>query len=363
MSHISEITPGNVRDFDMESLQNPNSPPLEPTIAGCLKKYFTGAVKGLKGNIQVEEAARLTNGIAEYESHWPLFSVKPFRYPALPELPDQDVHCTANNTVRSACENMDYMRERFGERTFAAELFDVRSVRAVTWVAPIDYDFQLQLRGASGAGTFSIDFGLGYVDRDNEHKVPNYKELWRTGVDTAFTDGVFGARFIRTGSAIKGEDPVKSKAFEEFKMRHAIMPQRLLGIIGLYFMRELEPDYAVALSTEGARAYSTLGRSKGKCDYDGIFGDVGFQPIKDRNWLAIPEFGEGFYDAITQARVRHREERILRDTVESIQNMHTINPNDEHAVGRILFPVCSDDGKDVIEKEIGVAYDTRNFRR
>lgn len=359
-----EINPQNIRELDVNELVDPQVEPLNPVIAGYLKKYIGGLVKSLPGNVQTETAAQLATGLADFESRYPLYSATPFRYAALPHLPKMGVECSAQTTLDASLANMAYMTERFGEKTFAAELPDERTFRAVTWVAPIDDDFQLQVRGASGAGTFSVDFGLGMIDRKNRACVDNYKELWRTGVDTVPADDGLGARFIRTGSAIKGGDNIKQRAFYEFRMRHGIMPQRLLGLVGMYFMREIEPDYAVALTIEGARAYSTLGRSKGTCNYNGIFGDIGFEPSTDRNWQLISEYNTtGFYNALTKARLKRREEPVLQSAIDSLNNMQLVNPLDEAEVGRILFPLCSDDAKTVLEREVRAAYDTRGFKR
>lgn len=346
---FGEISPANVHSRDPQSLLAPHQGELSPAINGGLKRYIANLVNGSPGNLSFGAVAELAVGIGEYEAENPLFSATPFRYACLPDLPELGVRFTGEATIKSATKNMRYMQERFGVETFAAEAPNPRSTRALTWVAPIDDDYQLHVRGASGAGTFSIDFGLGVIDY--EKRTPKYKELWRAGVDTVETESSLGARFIRTGAGIKPGDELKSQAFDTFRKRHKILPQRLLGILGLYFMRELEPDYAVALTSEGARRYSTLGRSKGHCDYDGIFQDIGFEPTADSKWLAIGDFTEGFYKAITRARVKRREESVLATAAEALQSMKQLNQDQED---RPLFEFCSDERREVIEREVAV---------
>lgn len=353
-----EISSNNVKLFDPNSVLT-DGQSLDPAIGGGLKKYLK-SLACLRGKLSVETAADLIRGVADYEDELPLFSTQPFRYAALPFLPEAGVRRTAELTARSAVENMDYMQERFGAEAFAAETYASRQVRLIEWDAPIDDDYHLHVRGASGAGTFSIDLGLGVMDRSKEP--PKYKELWRAGIDTAHAYGILGARFIRTGSGIKQEhDDFKVKAFDRFRKRHGILPQRLLGLLGLYFMRELEPDYAVALTTTGARRLSTLGRSQGCCDYSGIFANIGFQPSTDEDWLAITDFGEGFYEALMRAGIRRREEPVLDTAMRSLNAMEPIDP-DQRDRGR-LFEVCTDEGRDVIERELRVALALRRGHR
>jgi hypothetical protein len=243
------------------------------------------------------------------------------------------------------------MQARFGAEAFAAIGRTPRKTRAIEWLAPIDEDYQLRARGASGAGTFSLDLGLGVVDHRRAYH-PTYKELWRSGIDTVEADGQLGVRFIRTGSGVKNHDEVKSEAFDEFRKRHRILPQRLLGIVGLYLMREFEPDFAVALTNEGARSFSTLGNSKGSCDYSAIFANIGFIPSEDRHWLAVPDFGEGFYDALRRAAVLRSEESVLHTSIEALNTMSSTDPN--QAAGP-LFKLCSDTSAQTIAREIAVA--------
>lgn len=158
-------------------------------------------------------------------------------------------------------------------------------------------------------------------------------------------------------AAVKPGDVFKSQAFDQFRKRHKIMPARLLGMMGLYFMRELEPDYAVALSTEGARQYSTLGKSKGKCDYDGIFHDIGFESTPDSKWLGISDFTDGFYGAILKARVKKREQPILATAAEALQNMQ---PLKSHQEAGPLFELCSDESREVIEREVAIVLHQRD---
>lgn len=350
-----EISTHNVHDFDPRSALTPFQT-LKPEIAGGLKQFFVSLARSLPGAVAAETATELISGVADYEMTLPLYSAQPFRYAALPNLPAQGLERTAESTARSAISNMYYMQERFGVETFAADPENAprRNTRLIEWVAPIDEDYQLRARGGSGAGTFSIDIGLGVLDYSKNWQ-PKYKELWRSGIDTSHAgDDVLGARFIRTGSGIKSEhDDFKVRAFDTFRKRHGILPQRLLGLVGLYLMRELEPDYAVALTTVGARRLSTLGRSKGCCDYSGIFANIGFEPSADEFWMEIPDFADGFYKALMKAGIRRREEGILDASLNSLNDMVPLGA-DQQDKGR-LFELCTDDGREVIEREVEVA--------
>lgn len=349
--HEAVITPGNVNQFDPRSLLA-NQDALDPTINGYLQKYFATTVNQSLGDIKPGTARELVSGIAHYEIDRPLFSVKPFRYLPLPETPEINVKNSAESSVRSAISNMTYMQDRFGSAVFSAESPSNRSVRAYTWRAPIDTDYELRVGGGSGSGTFSIDFGLGFMDRSGEFS--KYKELWRCGVDTTHHDGALGARFIRTGSGVKeGKNSLKGVAFDAFNKRYDIMPQQLLGFVGLYFMRELEPDYALALTTEGATKLSTLKNSKGGCDYDGIFTNIGFRESTDSNWRVIPDFENGFYKAVSRHVKRRAQQDALHIAVASLKNMRPVDqykPDIGH-----LFEPCSDESDEIISREIEAA--------
>ena len=345
------ITPGNVNIFEPSSLLA-NQGALDSSISSSLKKYFATTVNMQPGEVSAETARELVSGIARYEVDRPLYSVKPFRYLPLPTIAEMGIEGTAEASVRSAVGNMTYMQDRFGQDVFAAELPKPRSVRAYVWSAALDDDYEIRVRGGSGAGTFSIDFGLGAIDRhDGAYK---YKELWRAGVDTMHIDDKMGARFVRTGSGVKeGKESFKGRAFDEFYQRYKIMPQQLLGFVGLYHMRELEPDFALALTTEGAMKLSTLKNSKGGCDYDGIFEHIGFQESTDPHWRVIPDFNRGFYKAISDHVERRRQHDTLHLTQEALKNMQLVDPH-KPDIGRLYEP-CSDDSKGTLKLEIEAA--------
>jgi len=356
---IEQITSGNIHQVEPGSLlSNPQALALQVNTG--LKEFMARTVNEFPGNIPLEAARALVSEIAHYEIDRPLYSVHPFRYVPVPELPEAGYERTAESTVTSALENARYMRERFGDVTFASQGPNQRRLREVTWFAPVDRDYHLNIRGGSGAGTFSIDFGLGVIDYNK--KVPKYKELWRTGIDTAISGDALAARFIRTGTAIKeGRESFKGQSFDRFYKQHGILPQRLLGLVGLYFMRELEPDHAFALTTEGARRFSSLKHSKGGCDYTKIFGSLGFQAIGDKNWLAITDFENGFYAALEASDNRKAAEDTLNLALESLKTMITVDPL-QKGLGP-LFEICSDDSPNVISRELKVVQTRRERRR
>lgn len=353
---VEDITSSNVKGLDIAGLQNPDIAPLDPTIAGYFKHYFGGLVKSLKGDLPLSKARVLVDSVALIEQSTPLFSVTPFRYVPIPDAPDLDLRCTAESTVDSAATNLHELVELFGVMPFTSVLRKPRTARRLAWYGEIDRDYFLQFRGGSGAGSFSIDTGLGFMDRSDRSE-GTYKELWRVGFDTVQTSsGELCTRIIRTGSGIKGRDGIKSDAFDKFRKKYNILPQRLLGLLSLYLMRELDPKFAFALSTRGAMNFSTLGRSKGDCSYDKLFTDIGFLPMEDKNWLAIPDFRIGIYGALECARIRRKEEEILELAANAAINMAPLNPLDGDLYGQRLIPVFTDDSKKTIEREIEAAY-------
>ncbi len=349
--HLQGVNHQTLRQFDANPLL-PDGVTLDQPVNGGLKGFLRNALGSSPGSVGPEAISAFVEAIAEYEDDWPLYSAQPFRYAAIPNLPEQQLDRSAESTIMSALGNMRFMVERFGPEVFAATSYDARTEHVVTWGASFDDDYELRVRGGSGAGTFSIDLGLGLVDRTKSR--PSYKELWRTGIDTAHSEGAMGARFIRTGSGVKKDDNVKGEAFDEFRKRHRIMPQKLLGLVGLYFMRELEPDYALALSTGGAKQLSTLSNSKSECDYSGIFKGIGFRPSQDPDWLLIDDFEDGFYEALARADIKKHEAHRLHEAVEGLNEMELVAAG-EVASERRLFQLCTDGSRRVLEHELAIA--------
>ncbi|HYF97046.1 MAG TPA: hypothetical protein VD947_03335, partial [Patescibacteria group bacterium] len=129
--------------------------------------------------------------------------------------------------------------------------------------------------------------------------------------------------------------------------------QRLLGLTGLYLMREIEPDYAAAPTVQGALQFTTLGKSKGRCDYTSIFNSIGFQPNKDPFWLTIEDFEEGFYDALDMAKIRRNEADILHETVSAVNNLQIVGENKD-SPSKLPIRLCENEDRAMIEREISV---------
>ncbi|HEX5796818.1 MAG TPA: hypothetical protein VFX86_00325 [Candidatus Saccharimonadales bacterium] len=344
---VGEINPQNVGHLNVNGYA-PGGLELEEEVAGGLKKFAKSAIRSLSGNISGESFGELVTGVAEYEKDLALYSAQPFRYAALPGIREEGMRCTAEGTVRSATMNMRMMRSMFGDQAFSAIARKPRHHRAVVLSGQLDEDYEIQVRGGAGAGTFSIDFGLGTRNQQSH----SYNELWRSGVDTVHAEGRLGTRFIRTGSGIKHDSDFggkKTASFKEFRRRYGMLPQRMIGMMGLYFMRELNPDFAVALTSEGATRLSTLGRSQGACDYTGIFRNIGFLPSSNRYWQYIPEFNdEGFYDALTRAGIRKREADGLNRAADAINTASNVDGT--------VFPIklCSDESPETLRRELSV---------
>jgi hypothetical protein len=244
------------------------------------------------------------------------------------------------------------MVTRFGD-----ELFQVSPgtrTRRTEYSAQLDDDFELRIRGGSGASALSLDFGLGWRQQrtfgDEEHEVVTYKELWRSGIDTEHHADQMGVRIVRTGSGVKPGHVDKQEAFDEFRDRHGIMPQRMLAIINLYAARELEPDYVVALSTEGAKEFSTLGHSTGTCDYTGIGTNSGLLETSDPYWLGVGEYMQhGFYDTLERAKITQREAATLDLAIQAVNAATPIKQDLP-----LNFQMCTNNDPAVVERELAV---------
>ncbi len=346
------VTHQNVNEFEADRFL-PGDGSLHPLVSGGLKGFMKVALGTAPGNIEEEAVRALVGEVADYEQALPIYKAHPFRYASVPRIPDVYEAYSAQDTVASALRNMRFMRERFGDDVFAATNYVRRRERLKSWDVPIDEDYRLRIRGGSGAGTFSVDIGLGVVE-ERDGRPPKYKELWRAGVDTVQEGETTSARFIRTGSGTKSGDIAKQQTFTEFRRRHRIMPQRLLGLVGLYFMRELEPDHALALTTQGALRLSTMGRSRSRCDYTGIFTNIGFEPSDDPNWLIIPEFTDGFYEALERSDIMKHEAHRLHVAVEGINGLSLDTASPTYG-GSPSFRLCTDERTRTIERELAIA--------
>ncbi len=346
---VDGVSHQNLQQFNAATLL-PDRPPVDQLVNGGLKRFFNNTLGSMRGGVGAEALHSFVGAVVDYEQDLPIFS--PFRYAGAPRIADLELDGSAETTVVSALSNMRYMIDRFDPEVFAATGYRRRNERAVTWRAPIDDTYEMRIRGGSGAGAFSIDLGIGAID--NTRSRPSYKELWRTGIDTIHAAGAMGARFIRTGSGIKHGDTAKEKAFDDFRQRHRILPQRLLGLTSLYLMRELEPDYVLALSTEGAKRLSSLNHSKSPCDYTGIFTDIGFQPSDDPNWLVINDFPDNFYAALERAGIKKHEGHRLHEAVQSVNSMDLATGGSTSTASR-LFRLCTDESRQTLERELAVA--------
>lgn len=348
----AQISRQSIGQFDPNTVL-PRDQPLAPSTRRGLKEFLANTIIATGTDVPGDAAAELIGAVANFDREYPLFSSTPFRYAAIPELPKLGLQCTAESTVIGAIGNMGFLTSQLNPQTFAANSREARrGNRAVQWRAPIDEKYEIRVRGGSGAGTFSIDFGLGTYDPLQPWR---YNELWRVGIDTTARDGQTGTRFVRTGSAIKPGEEAKKEAFKKFRKAHGLLPQRLLGIVGMYYMHEVKPDYALALTTKGAIELSTLGKSNNarKLNYTGIFQNIGFEPSDDERWSLLPNFSEGgFLRALDVASIRRREADALHTAVESLNSMQAINYEGEPLGIPAPFKLCSDNDRTVINGEI-----------
>lgn len=348
-----EISLDNIHSFEPNMLL-PEGTVLDTSTRGGIFQFIKYALKAANGTINNNTARELVEELADYSEQYTPYSYLPFRYAVLPNLPDLGSTHTAEATVAAALCNMRSLTKKFGPKTFAATKGSYGNGRQRTaqWRAALDDTYELRLRGSSGAGTFSLDLGLGTHEPARPYK---YNELWRTGIDTIPMGEKSIVRFIRTGSAIKPGDTTKQKAFNKFRKAHGLLPQRMLAILGLYYARELEPSHVVALTTEGAITLSTLGKSTGCCDYSGIFSNVGFMDTTDPNWSAINDFPVGFYNALDRANIRRSEADTLHAAALSLKDAKPVGPIGQPVdIPPFSIHPCSDNNIYTIENELAI---------
>jgi hypothetical protein len=318
---------------------------LDPTVVGAVGNFLGSSIKSQKGGIDtalvhdflsvVLRAETEENGLAKGSA---------FRYPAVSDIPEFGSERTAANTVSSARDNASFMISYFGLDSFLVD-DPKRKRRVIEHTIDID-DFVLKMRGGSGTGCFSIDLGLGF------NAATRYNELWRTGFDTEHHGDTMGARIIRTGTGVKPGEEAKEKKFDEFRRNFGIMPQRLLGLTCLYLMREVNPDYLLAMSSEGAVRISTLGRSKGRCNYTGIFENIGFQQTPDPYYLSGGAGHDAFYDTLSRANISRGEADALHLFCENIQDH--MEAQTSQGETSMIIDVCSQDDPGTLERELAV---------
>ncbi len=236
-----------------------------------------------------------------------------------------------------ALSNARFMVELAGVRFFARE----HGKRGIIFKAPIaDSDFFLSLKGGSGAGTFSMDFAIG-VDK-GQKALSTLGELWRTGVDTEIPEDGQGriVRIIRTGTGVIRNDPLKTEKFKEFRKRFKITPQRALAFLALYFAYSLGAEGIKALSTNGAKRLSSLGRSANPYDYSQLFKGVGFVEGENPHWLYVPDLPENFYFTLettpeNQNGLRAYEASGMHKVLEGFQSLQ--GPEGEECPIRLQF--------------------------
>lgn len=346
-----EITPNNASQYNVLQHSRVNFQGIDNQVLHGLTSYIKNTVKKIGTPLTAETADTLISDVVDLENLGPLFSGKAFDYPAISEATAESSVRTSESSIQCAYLNGRALIGKCGLAPFIASDTS-RQYRLIEWGTNIGDDFQVRLRGASGASAISLDLGLGVLDA----KKPwfPYKELWRCGIDTEQTSsGCTGTRFVRTGSGIKPGDDFKTGAFKKFRREQGIMPQRLLGLVGLYVMREFDPDYAVALSLDGAINFSTLGKSKGITDYDAIFRDIGFKTSKDPNWNVIPNFHDGFYDALDRADLRKKEVDTLDQAVKGLRTPLTLTLHGDKNSPPPLN-ICSSERNEDLERELRV---------
>ena len=262
-----------------------------------------------------EPALRLLDNLHEVTDLPDFFKSRSFNY--ISEEEDPAI------AFSQALNNARYFVDLVGQDFFATK----DEERATIFKAPIaDTNFFLSCKGGSGAGTFSLDFAIG-IDWGQPFIKPS-GELWRTGIDTETvgSDETLTTRIIRTGSAVKN-DVDKKKGYPEFRNKFKISPQRALAFLSMYVSRNLGAGRIDALTTEGAIALSTLGRSKTPYNYTNLFEGVGFDHSDNPSWLSVSDLQENFYPTLettpeNQNGLRSHEANGMDKVLEAFKDLH-----------------------------------------
>ncbi|HSW36941.1 MAG TPA: hypothetical protein VLG37_01070 [Candidatus Saccharimonadales bacterium] len=330
---------------------------INPEICEGFSYYLVDKF-GVDNSRTLEVGTRLMEAVAQLVDNTTIYKARSFNYlPTSDDLPE---------VASQAFRNAQFMVDVFGVPMFAAHP-NIAGQPGGVYKAPLGDDgLYLSCKGGSGSGTFSLDFAIGaYRERPYDYGVGIHNtrgEIWRMGVDTMLDpSGQRILRIIRTGSGIginPDADSVKEEQFKAYRREYGLLPQRALAFLALYIAYDLGMDSAAALSTEGAIEISTLGRSKGICDYNGIFNGVGFGASSNPNWLGVDNLQATFYDRLindqAESGLRLQEVRGIDELIAVFNELTTMQGEP--------FPVklCQDNERHA--NELAVAAFSRLYR-
>lgn len=204
---------------------------------------------------------------------------------------------TGKAAIHQMRTNAEFMIGTFGADFFAQ---DSRGIDRKTFMKSRipETDCCLTCQGSIGAGTFSVNLAIG-ADLGK----PLNDTLCRIAFDIETTSSGIAVRVIAIGSTLtKNAErvPRNLEIGRRFFKKFKLSPQKALALLSLYIAYDLNAQTIKALSTTGARALSSLAKSKHPFDYSRVFASVGFQESSNANWLTVENLQEGgFYDAIT----------------------------------------------------------------
>jgi hypothetical protein len=240
----------------------------------------------------------------------------------------QDRTAPLSDQLDRLVSNAAEIRSRMGYGFFRDR--DGRSEREVHYsTLLLDGLLWLGIKGGSGAGSFSIDFAIGRVQRNDFRHMRG--EMWRTGIDTIVDENGASARVIKQGSAMnrnkKGYEEKRELARKFYEL-YGISVPRAMTALTICAAHTLEKPtlQLVTQQTFSRPRYTGHSETKVKFDYQEHFRSMGFDGMPNNNKVLVFR-GErrGFYKRLidqdnTGSGLNRRELAGLDEIVHAFNN-------------------------------------------
>ncbi len=178
------------------------------------------------------------------------------------------------NLYRSLADNIDFLSNAFWATTF----LKTDSI-CTKWNKLDNHWFLVSCTGGAWAWTFSLDLSLGCMNAQETWVNP----LVHVSFDTVLVGNERVWRIIRAGRVIK-EDGYKLDMANKYTSLYKNSPEAYLCQIAVRLLSDLGINKILWISTEWAKKYSSLAKSKGWFDYNRLMEGSGFI------WLEWEEF-------------------------------------------------------------------------
>lgn len=274
---------------------------VDQLVLHSLARYVEKIAGGRYGDVEPATLADFIDEVLAIEELIPLHYGRSFNYPLVSGMGNNGNRSAADATLRSAAANLQHLTYEYSSNLFAAD-DNNRQSRAEIWRATLDDDFAVQIQGGSPASTLSLDISI--IKDTDGHATPLCPSL---SIDSEFDcDDTLGARLM---DSEVDASRAGNEAGQLFHDRYGVRPDRLLGIVSLHAMRHMQPEYATA------QVDVTSSSSSHAPD----FKRLGFASSTTDSWLRIPDFMDGFDNAIDRAGLS-RAESVLLDTAKASVN-------------------------------------------